>query len=188
MTTLKELIMIHVCAEGPVTFNSILRYAKDQWNKPDRTDICDWDMVPVMNELLHAGLLELYDTGDSFIVTEKYVAWKKEEEEEKERDLHDELDKISCPKCGSEKMLARCNPGYHQCFSCGYVFEKTKKLDNEKAFVCLRGIEAGNRFFTTNTPGGDPTKLTSGEVVYTILGYADTTEEAQMILYGTTFN
>jgi len=48
-------------------------------------------------------------------------------------------------------------------------------------YVCLEGIEQGNRFFTTNSV--NPEKLLTGEVAYKILGYANTSLEAQEILY-----
>lgn len=51
---------------------------------------------------------------------------------------------------------------------------------DKSPFVILRGIKEGNRFFSCND-GSDPTKLTDGTVAYTILGYADTVEEAQII-------
>jgi hypothetical protein len=48
-------------------------------------------------------------------------------------------------------------------------------MDSQK-YVCLEGLKEGNRFFTTNTPGEDPTKLFDGTVAYKVLGYADTVE------------
>ena len=57
------------------------------------------------------------------------------------------------------------------------------KSDKQK-FVLLEGIEHGNRFFSLNRPGEDPTKNAIGEVVYYILGYAPTVEEAQYKLGG----
>jgi len=54
-------------------------------------------------------------------------------------------------------------------------------------YVLLEGIKHLNRFFTTYSPGEDPAKLKDGTVVYRILGYADTTAEVQMKLYGRTF-
>lgn len=53
-------------------------------------------------------------------------------------------------------------------------------------FVILRGVAHGNRFFSCNN-GSDPTKLTDGTVGYTILGYADTVEEAQIALFGRSY-
>lgn len=46
-------------------------------------------------------------------------------------------------------------------------------------FVILKGIECGNIFFSSNTPGADNTKSASGETWYNVLGYADTVDEAQ---------
>lgn len=53
-------------------------------------------------------------------------------------------------------------------------------MTTDKKFVILRGIEKGNRFFTTNVPGIDPTKLKDGTVAYTV----DSVEEAQVFLFG----
>jgi len=59
-------------------------------------------------------------------------------------------------------------------------------MDSTKPFVCLEGIQHGNRFFSRNSPGdGDPTKSAKGETWYRVLGYADTPEEARRILYPT---
>lgn len=57
----------------------------------------------------------------------------------------------------------------------------------KKKYVLLRGIEEGNRFFTTNDPSRDMTKLADGKVAYTILGYAGTIAEAQVFLYSKSF-
>ena len=56
-------------------------------------------------------------------------------------------------------------------------------MNSNKKYVVLEGIEHGNRFYTTNVPGEDPTKSAKGENWYKVLGYADTSEEAQAILY-----
>ena len=50
-------------------------------------------------------------------------------------------------------------------------------------FVCLEGIEHGNRFMSLHRLGNDPTKSAKGETWYRILGYADTHEEAMNILH-----
>lgn len=51
-------------------------------------------------------------------------------------------------------------------------------------YVCLEGIQHGNRFMTTfRFKDGDPTKSAKGETWYRVLGYADTHEEAMKILY-----
>jgi len=50
-----------------------------------------------------------------------------------------------------------------------------------KKYVLLEGIENFNRFYSSNTDD-DPTKLFDGTVAYRIIGYADTSEEAQMEL------
>ena len=51
-------------------------------------------------------------------------------------------------------------------------------------FVVLKGIKEGNKFFTSHD-GTDPTKLANGEVAYEVLGFANTVEEAQKILWPT---
>ncbi len=62
-------------------------------------------------------------------------------------------------------------------------------------FVCLQSAQDcqcgcgipgyRNRFFTTwKDDGHDYTKLADGTVAYEIIGYADTVENAQRILYG----
>lgn len=56
-------------------------------------------------------------------------------------------------------------------------------MNNTKQFVVLEGIEHGNRFYSMHTPGTDPTKSAMGETWYRVLGYADTSEEAQAILW-----
>jgi len=51
-------------------------------------------------------------------------------------------------------------------------------------FVCLEGIEHGNKFYTSHSDGKDPSKLWDGTVAYRVLGYADTPDEALEILHG----
>ena len=51
-------------------------------------------------------------------------------------------------------------------------------------YAIFQGIDEGNRFFSTNCPDTDQTRLDSGEVAYIILGYANTIAEAQQYLYG----
>ena len=57
----------------------------------------------------------------------------------------------------------------------------------KKKFVILEGvIEAnfGQRFYTAYSHNEDPTKSNKGETWYKIIGYADTTEEAEIKLWG----
>lgn len=56
-------------------------------------------------------------------------------------------------------------------------------MESNKKFVVLEGLKHGNRFYSTNTPGEDPTKSAKGETWYKVIGYADTVEEAERILY-----
>ena len=50
-------------------------------------------------------------------------------------------------------------------------------------YVCLEGIQHGNRFMTLWKEGDDPTKSFKGEMWYRVLGYADTHADAMEILY-----
>ena len=56
--------------------------------------------------------------------------------------------------------------------------------DDSKPLVCLEGIKHGNRFFSTNTKGDDPTKSAKGETWYKVLAYCDEAKEAQAVIYG----
>jgi hypothetical protein len=56
-------------------------------------------------------------------------------------------------------------------------------VSEARPYVALEGIEHGNRFFTSHKAGDDPTKSAKGETWYRVLGYADTIEEAQKIIY-----
>jgi hypothetical protein len=60
--TLKDIILIHIKADGPVTVKGILFYARDQW----KNETCMCDVVKCLNELLHNKEIELYDDGLSF--------------------------------------------------------------------------------------------------------------------------
>lgn len=55
-------------------------------------------------------------------------------------------------------------------------------MDTNKPFVVLRGLERGNMFYSTNTPGEDNTLTADGKVSYEVLGYADDGDEARRIL------
>jgi hypothetical protein len=63
----------------------------------------------------------------------------------------------------------------------------TTNPDNKCEFIILQGIEAGNSFFTMNTPTEteiEKCTVHDGTIAYRILGYADTVYDAQMFLYG----
>lgn len=49
----------------------------------------------------------------------------------------------------------------------------------EIKFVCLEEIKEGNQYFILFTKGSDPT------MVARVIGWAETTWQAQVILYGT---
>jgi hypothetical protein len=57
-------------------------------------------------------------------------------------------------------------------------------LDVSRRFIVLQSIEHGSKFYSTNTRGGDPRKLATGELAYRVIGYADTDEQAQKIVFG----
>ena len=52
-------------------------------------------------------------------------------------------------------------------------------MSKNKKFVVLRGIHENNIFYTMNVKGNDATKLDSGEVVYVVVDYVNTSKEAQ---------
>lgn len=58
--------------------------------------------------------------------------------------------------------------------------------DKNSKYAVYRGLEQGNRFFSTNDPNepeSEKVKLYDGTVAYEILGYADTEDEARAIIY-----
>ena len=58
-------------------------------------------------------------------------------------------------------------------------------------FVLLQGIKHGNKFFTTNDNNEskeDKVKMNDGTKAYNIIGYADSVQEAQIALYGKSFD
>lgn len=68
-------------------------------------------------------------------------------------------------------------------------FRTERKPDD--TLIILQNQDAPyGRFFTTlsDEPGDDQTRLNDGTVAYTVLGYAATTAEAQMALYGRVFD
>ncbi len=69
--------------------------------------------------------------------------------------------------------------GIEGCKSKGCEIWKKEKM--KPKFVILEGIKDHNRFFSMNV--GDTTRSENGDIWYNILGYAETVEEAQRILY-----
>lgn len=51
-------------------------------------------------------------------------------------------------------------------------------------FVVLQNIATRQKFFTTNNPTEDQCLDCEGNVVYEVIAYANTVEEAQIILFG----
>jgi hypothetical protein len=58
----KELIVHHVKASGPVSFQSICSYIQEQG-----TYLADFFIAEDVNALIVAGEIKLYDDGVSFI-------------------------------------------------------------------------------------------------------------------------
>lgn len=59
------------------------------------------------------------------------------------------------------------------------------KTDSTRPLVVLEGLEAGNRFYTTNSnPKEDHTKLANGKTVYKVLAFCDTSDEALAVIEG----
>jgi len=68
---------------------------------------------------------------------------------------------------------------------CGAEFPKSEyEWDPEPPLILLEGLEKGNRFFSTNSKDKDPRYLITGKLAYKIIGYAETSKEAQIKLYG----
>ena len=63
-----------------------------------------------------------------------------------------------------------------------------KEETTPSKYVILEGIKQGNRFFSINNPDKDQTKLIDGTLAYRIIGYANSTDEAQMKLSGRTWH
>lgn len=60
----------------------------------------------------------------------------------------------------------------------------TQIPDHTTKFVVLEGIKEGNTFWSSFVQGEDPTKLTDNTIAYRVLGYCETSAEAQIFLYG----
>jgi hypothetical protein len=63
-TFLERLIGIHCKGSGPVGFQSILAWVRQQ--HPDGRDIPDDEVRCAIAELVERGRIELYDTGDAW--------------------------------------------------------------------------------------------------------------------------
>jgi hypothetical protein len=58
--------------------------------------------------------------------------------------------------------------------------------DKNSPYIVYRGLEQGNKFFSTNNPNepeSEKVKLDDGTVAYEILGYAETPDEARAIIW-----
>lgn len=53
--------------------------------------------------------------------------------------------------------------------------------------ILLENLTTGQKFYKPHDPSVDQTLGYSGEVCYAVLGTADNVEEAQILLYGTTY-
>ena len=60
--------------------------------------------------------------------------------------------------------------------------KKRKTPKQVPMFAVFEGLKEGNRFYSTNCPEEDQTKLADGTVAYKIIGYANTHEEALAII------
>ena len=58
-----------------------------------------------------------------------------------------------------------------------------ESISQKPKYILLEGIENRNRFYCLNTED-DPTIINTGKIVFRILGYAETSDEAQLKLYG----
>ena len=61
------------------------------------------------------------------------------------------------------------------------------KTNTKLPLVVLEGLKAHNRFYSTND-GSDPSKLANGKVVYKVLAYCDTGDEALAVIRGDGYN
>lgn len=65
-------------------------------------------------------------------------------------------------------------------------YEEVKE-DKFKKYVILRGIKLGNTFYSSNDPNEseeDKCKMYTGETVYTIVGYVNSSDAAEMVIQG----
>lgn len=62
------------------------------------------------------------------------------------------------------------------------------KTDNSLPYVVLEGIAQGNRFWSSNDPNRDETKLNDGTTAYRVLAYCDTGDEANCVIEGDGYN
>ncbi len=59
----RAAIRVHIAAEGPVTFGSILHFTKDQVARSTQ----DYEVTEELNALLQHGIVRLYEDGITFI-------------------------------------------------------------------------------------------------------------------------
>lgn len=62
--TLEEVIMCHIRAEGPVTFGSVMGWVHVQHDGEHE----DYQVAAALTKLIRSGEIELYDTGDAFVL------------------------------------------------------------------------------------------------------------------------
>ena len=60
--SIRQIILIHVRASGPVSFRSICAYVAQQWSAPAE----DFHVAEVLTSLIRDGHIKLYDDGESF--------------------------------------------------------------------------------------------------------------------------
>jgi len=94
----------------------------------------------------------------------------------------------SCPLChGTGNYDTTRRIGFSPTVIVKHVTVPCPNVEKDKELIIVEGLIAGNRFFSTNIRGYDERLLANGKVAYRILGYADTSAEAQLKLYGETF-
>lgn len=59
---LNQIIQIHINASGPVSFASIVRYAKLQWSET----VEEFHVASTLTAMIRSGHVDLYDDGTSF--------------------------------------------------------------------------------------------------------------------------
>ena len=67
MTSLKDLIWMHIRADCPCTFTSIMLWVKEQFNGPVPQD---YQIAMELTELIREGNVEIGDDGKSFTMSD----------------------------------------------------------------------------------------------------------------------
>ena len=62
MNKIVSIVKNHIVASGPVSFKAVAAYVAEQSTVP----VEDWQIAGILNGLLGAGIISLYDDGVSF--------------------------------------------------------------------------------------------------------------------------